>query len=257
MEQKDIKIIGSAQKCLQILSYMADINNEVSITELVDALKINKSTMHHYLTTLVLEKYVLQNPDNKKYRIGPEAFRVGESYLRKDFPYQEIDNILRLLHNEVDENVCFYIYSGNKVTCVLNKGKISPYNIHSSIGTSIPMHASAAGKVFLAFMEKEKRESILNQTGLPGYTKYTITDYDVLLEELKEIRLRNYAENDREHDETVAVSVPVFGFGEKIIAAAAVTGPYTRMTDKKVKDVIKIMLKYGQILSEKVHNVVL
>lgn len=257
MIQKEVKIIASAQKCLQILSYMATLNEEVSITDLVESLKINKSTMHHYLATLVLEKYMIQNQENKKYRIGPEAFRVGECYLRKDFPYQDIDAVLRELQNEVNESVYFYIYSGNKVTCVLAKEAYSPIHSHNPIGNSVPMHASASGKVFLAFLGEEEREKILAQTGLSRFTKNTITDHEILNKELMEIRLRNFADNDGEHDESIAIAAPVFGFGDKIIAAISVSGPPSNMTDKRLKDMIKIVVKYGQTLSDMVHNVVL
>ncbi len=257
MTQKEVKIIGSAQKCLQILSYMATLNQEVSITDLVESLKINKSTMHHYLATLVMEKYVIQNQENKKYRIGPEAFRVGECYLRKDFPYQDIDAVLRELQNEVSESVYFYIYSGNKATCVLAREVYSPLHSHNPIGNSVPMHASASGKVFLAFLGEGEREKILEQTGMPRFTKNTITDREVLNKELMEIRLRSFAANDGEHDESITIAAPVFGFGDKIIATVSVSGPPSHMTDKRIKDMIKIVVKYGRVLSEMVHNVVL
>ena len=79
----------------------------------------------------------------------------------------------------------------------------------------------------------------------------------MLDKELMEIRLRHYAANDQEHDETVAIAVPIFGFGDKIIGAVSVSGPPSRLTDKRLKDIIKVMVKYGQLLSEMVHNVVL
>jgi len=258
-KEKEARIISSAQKCLQILSYMATVNEELSINELAVSLELNKSTMHHYLATLIGEKYLLQNPENKKYRIGPEAFRVGESYLRKDLPYQDIDGLLKELQEQVGMNIYFYIRSGEKATCVLMRetSRILYGRNSVGIGTSIPMHASATGKIFLAYMPEEERDRILKKTGLTAYTKKTITDPEILNKELMEIRLRGYAVNDCEHDEEVSISVPVFGFGDKIVGSVSIAGKPSQLTDKQLKKLIQPLLKYGQLLSEMVHNVIL
>ena len=258
-QEKEARIIGSAQKCLQILSYMATVNEELSIQDLARSLDLNKSTMHHYLATLVGEKYLLQNPENRKYRIGPEAFRVGESYLRKDLPYQDIDAILKELCDEIGFNVYFYIRSGDKVTCVLFRQSTRlPYDRNSrGIGTSLPLHASAAGKNFLAWLPEEERDRTITKTGLTAYTKKTITDPELLYKELTEIRLLGYAVNDQEHDEEVGLSVPVFGFGDKIVGAISLVSEPARLTDRQIKKLMQPLVKYGRLLSEMVHNVII
>lgn len=256
-KEKEVRIIASAQKCLQILSYMATVNEELSINELAEVLKINKSTMHHYLATLVGEKYVLQNQDNKKYRIGPEAFRVGESYLRKDLPYQEMDGLLREFYEEIKRRIYFFIRSGEKATCVLVRGKTQLLYGHNLIGSTVPMHASAAGKVFLAYLPEYERERILEKTGLIEYTKKTITDPEILNKELIEIRLRGYAVNDCEFDEEVSLAVPVLGFGDKIVGAVSVSDEPSQLTDKQMKKLIQPLVEYGKQLSEMVNNVIL
>lgn len=258
-QEKEARIIGSAQKCLQILSYMATVNEELSILDLAKSLDLNKSTMHHYLATLTGEKYLLQNPENRKYRIGPEAFRVGESYLRKDLPYQDVEGILKELCDEIGFNVYFYIRSGDKVTCVLSRQATRlPYDRNSAgIGTSLPLHASAAGKIFLAWLPEDERERTLAKTGLNAYTKKTITNPELLNKELTEIRLLGYAVNDQEYDEEVSLSVPVFGFGDKVVGAISLASEPTRLTDKQIKRLMRPLVKYGQLLSETVHNVII
>lgn len=255
IKEKEVRIITSAQKCLQILSYMASANEELSINDLAAKLDINKSTMHHYLATLVGEKYVIQNPENKKYRIGPEALRVGESYLRKDLPYQEIDAMLKGFYEEIGIRIYFYIRSGEKATCVLARDKSAMMRGHNIIGATVPMHASAEGKVFLAYLPEYEREKILKKTGLTAYTKNTITDPEILNEELLGIRLRGYAVDECEHNENVTIAAPVFGFGDKIVGTVSVSGKPSQLTDKQVKKLISPIVKYGQLLSELTDNV--
>ena len=256
--EKEARIITSAQKCLHILSYMATVNEELSINDLAATMEINKSTIHHYLATLVGEKFVLQNPENKKYRIGSEAFRVGESYLRKDLPYKEIDVLLREFYEEIGISTYFYIRSAEKATCVLVREKTQLLYGHNLIGSTVSMHASAAGKVFLAYLPEYERERILKKTGLIAYTKKTITEHEILNKELMEIRIRGYAVDDCEYDDAiVSLAVPVFGFGDKIVGAVSVAGEPDELTDKLMKKIIKPLVKRGQIISEKVDNVIL
>jgi DNA-binding IclR family transcriptional regulator len=255
--EKEARIITSAQKCLQILSFMATAGEELSINEIAASLHINKSTMYHYLATMVGEGYVLQNPNTKKFRIGSEAFRVGESYLRKDLPYQDIDGVLRDFYDKMGMRIFYYIRSGEKATCVLVCGPTGKLQGYGLIGSTVPMHASAAGKVFLAYLSEHEREWIIEKVGLPSLTKKTITQREVLAQELAEIRLRGYGFDDGEWGEMVALAVPVFGFGDKIVGVVSIADEPDRLTDKLIKKAVKPLVTCGQELSAMVHNVIL
>ena len=147
--------------------------------------------------------------------------------------------------------------AGEKATCVLVRGAMRHGRTAMGIGTTIPMHASAAGKIFLAYMPEYERESIIKKTGLKAYTTKTITDPEILDEELMAIRLRGYAVNDCECDEEVSIASPIFGFGDKIVGVVSIAGEPSRLTDRQIKKLIQPLIKYGQLLSEMVHNVII
>lgn len=255
--KKETKIISSAQKCLQILKYMANVNEGLGLNELAEAMDINKSIMHHYLSTLLLEGFIIQNPNTKDYRIGPEAFKVGECYLRKDFPYDEMGKILRELHEKVNQSTYYFLRTDTKVSCILAKESPSRDSIHLDLGTAFPLHASASGKVFLAYITKAERDHILNQTGLSAYTEKTITDINLLEKEIIEVRLQGYALSDGEYGDFREIAVPVIGFGDKIVGALSVIGFIEKLSDSQIKEIVKHLTHYGHIMSDLVHNVVL
>lgn len=258
---KNVQVIGSVQKSLQILKYMATLNEEVSISDLVEAMGINKSTMHHYLTTLGIEDFVLQNSENKKYRIGPAAFRVGECYLTKDFPYDDIKKVLQQLQKEIGQNVYFFIRSGSKAICVLAKEE-TPY---ITIGYSLPLYGSSVGKVFMASMSQLKKDKILKENMPSNLTAQDVRERNLYNKELVEIRLRGYVVNSLEYGESRGLAVPVFGFGDEIVAVLEVLGvsdeilaePSEEKIDKWMGEIINVVIKYGKTLSDMVHNVVL
>jgi IclR family acetate operon transcriptional repressor len=84
----------------------------------------------------------------------------------------------------------------------------------------------------LAFLPPESLQTHLDRmVPLKRYTAHTITDPDVLLKELEEIRVRGYAIDEREVDEgTRCVGAPVFDSSGQVAAAMSIAGPAYRLT---------------------------
>jgi DNA-binding IclR family transcriptional regulator len=69
---------------------------------------------------------------------------------------------------------------------------------------------------------------------LKKYTENTITNIEVLKDELKVIKECGYATDKTEHDVGIwCVAAPIFERNKKIIAAISITTPEIYLTDKK------------------------
>ena len=87
----------------------------------------------------------------------------------------------------------------------------------------LPAHATAAGKVLLAFRQSW-RDSVL-ASPLPRFTEATITSARDLERASAQIRVRGYAIDDGEYRPgTLGVAAPVFVRGQ-VPAALAIAGP--------------------------------
>ena len=94
------------------------------------------------------------------------------------------------------------------------------------VGMRVSYHASALGKVFLAFGEAPVPEGPLERLG-PG----TVTDHDALLAQLDEVRRRGYATTVEELEPgLLAVAAPIRGAAGRVIAGLSVSGPTLRLT---------------------------
>ena len=94
----------------------------------------------------------------------------------------------------------------------------------SWIGRDIPDHASAAGKVFLAFGVAEI------PARLERFTQHTIVDRSRLERELRIVADRGYATLVDELEPGLSVvAAPVFDSGGGVVAALAVSGPTARL----------------------------
>jgi DNA-binding IclR family transcriptional regulator len=101
------------------------------------------------------------------------------------------------------------------------------------VGKSVPYHASALGKVLLAYA------AVTIPAGrLEKRTSKTITSRTKLLEELETVRKKGYALIIDELEEgLVAVAAPIREHDGRVVGAISVSGPSTRLTQK---DLIKI-----------------
>src|SRR3954451_13543237 len=67
----------SLERGLMILSSFSETTPELGIVELARAVGLNKSTTHRYVATLVKLGYVDQDPETRKYHLGPRVVDLG------------------------------------------------------------------------------------------------------------------------------------------------------------------------------------
>jgi DNA-binding IclR family transcriptional regulator len=97
------------------------------------------------------------------------------------------------------------------------------------VGRRFALHASAAGKVLLAWLPEDSVEDRLRQP-LERYTPATLTDPAALREELARTRERGYSVNWKELEEDlVSVAAPVWDHRGQLVAALSIAAPASRM----------------------------
>jgi DNA-binding IclR family transcriptional regulator len=105
-----------------------------------------------------------------------------------------------------------------------------------AIGQREPLHCTATGKVLLAYRLPDEIRRILDTMGLPGFTRNTITDKEVLLQHLDLVRQRGYAVDDEEHSMAVrCFAFPVHDRASEVIASISIAGPAFRFTAETVE----------------------
>ena len=93
------------------------------------------------------------------------------------------------------------------------------------IGLGVPLHASALGKVLLAYGAAQ-----IPTGPLRGVTEKTITSDATLRAELAGVRARGYAVSDEELEPgLIAIAAPVLRYDGTVVAALSVSAPTSRM----------------------------
>src|SRR4051812_48942171 len=75
-------IIQSVERALQILDLFDEQTSELKITEISKRINLHKSTVHSLLKTLQAHRYIEQDVESGKYRLGMKLFERGNLLLQ-------------------------------------------------------------------------------------------------------------------------------------------------------------------------------
>lgn len=233
MSDNRIKVID---KMIEILLLFLEEKRPLGVSYISKNLKIYKSSVFRILKTLQSRGFIKQG-ENKKYWLGSKFYSLGMLYKNESELADLTNRYLKQLSNKINETVHLAVFDEidyRKVVVINNIATKQRLGSSPAAGSRNPTHASALGKVLLAYSSDEIIETILSSS-LKKFTENTITDKEKLKEELKEIRKRGYAVDREELEEgLVCYAAPIFERNNKYaLAGLSVTGPGSRIYKKK------------------------
>lgn len=203
----------------RVLSILAVFERSLaprSLTDIAEETGLPLSTAHRLLRELE-EWDALQRDEQGRYQIGIRLWELGQHAGRQ---VRDIARpLLQDLYSLTQETVHIAIREQTDALYIDRIYGTRRVPQASRVGGRLPLHATAVGKVLLAFEEEWVREAVLSQR-LEGRTSETLVDPDRLRTELAIVRERGYATT---HDEvrmgTASIAVPVFQSGDGSIGA--------------------------------------
>ena len=183
-----IRSVARAAAILRLRTFSA---RGLGIAEIAKELSLPKGTVHGIVRTLKRERFVEQDTDSGKYRLGETVLPMGFSYLEANSLRAASLHGAHLLASRASESVRVGTLFEDKVLIVHHVFR--PDNTHQmlDIGTLVPVHATALGKALLAL--RHDRVAAVAAVGLRGFTPHTKTAADALQRELDEIAARGWA----------------------------------------------------------------
>jgi DNA-binding IclR family transcriptional regulator len=228
-------IIQSVAHALDVLEEFREDHDELGVTELSKKLKLHKNNVFRILATLQSRSYIEQNKTNDNYRLGIKCLELGQTFIRQRGLLRQAQPILHELAERSGETSYISILRGNDVVYLDAVETTSTVRVISRVGLHMPIHATAAGKVLVAFESEEELRRRFHSPELSRYTKATITGAEQLLADLSAVREREYATDLEEFEEGLrCIAGPVRDYTRKVIAALSISGPAHRLSDEKI-----------------------
>jgi IclR family transcriptional regulator, acetate operon repressor len=220
------KPLATVEKAIDVLFHLHREPGPLGVTAIGRALGLPKSSTHRLLQALGRRSLVEQD-ERGRYRPGVGLLALGLGALDRE-PVVVVAR--RVLEEEVqDLGETFFLVSARAgEIVVLDKAEgTGMLRAAPRVGSKVPVHATAVGKLYLAHAPESVRSS---SHELAQFTGRTHTDREQLARDVAEARERGWAENDEEWVEGLhVVAAPVLTAG-RLVAALAVAVPASRMS---------------------------
>jgi len=224
------EILGSITKGLLVFEYLCSASEDLGVTEISQALNINKTTIFRILQTYANMGYVDQDTRTQKYRSSMKVLALGNKLLNKMEIRAIAIRYLKNLVRGVQESAHLAILDGYEIVIIDKEESSSEAAIKFHIGRRSPLYCTGLGKVFLASMKDEQVEKYCTLTRFIQHTPQTMTTAAQLKEEIKRIRLQGYAIDRQEHNAGIScVAAAVIDFTGETVAGISITGASFRI----------------------------
>jgi IclR family acetate operon transcriptional repressor len=232
------------------------VHQPVGVRELAREIDMPKSTVQRALDTLHAAGWLVRSEGGRwslSLRCALIGGRAGDAAALRDLarPAMErlrgiTDESVRLWAPDVDRIVLLEsMDSRQAVRSVLQPGE-----------TTLPLHATAAGKAILARLPAHEVDALLAQP-LTAFTPQTITDPTLLREQLRGIRRKGYAETYHEAWKDVGgVAAAILDPSGRPVAAIALALPMHRLTAQLTRRYGKAVAAAAEALSSELGGTV-
>ncbi|GAA3543200.1 IclR family transcriptional regulator [Nonomuraea rosea] len=210
---------SGAAKAMLIFRAFAGNETELSLSEICDRTQLTTSTAHRWLQDLVGQGALVRLPA-RRYCLSKLMWEIGTRCPRASILREVAMPFLQDLYRVTRGHVQLAMPAGDEALLVERLSKTLPVKPLGRVGGRLPLHATGAGKVILAYASPEIRKSVLNRT-LTRYTQHTIITPQRLYEDLSTIQERGYATCYQERQIGInSYAFPIFEHGTDTIAAA-------------------------------------
>ena len=244
-----------ALRLIGLIEHVSRADKAQTLTEIIGALKQPKPTVYRMLQQLEQAGLLIKEPDGKRYAPGPRLSRLAEDVLLNGEVRAARHAILQRLVEETGETCNFTMQSGTEVVYLDRVETAWPLRFHLQPGSRVPIHCSASGKLFLAYMPAAQRTRLLGLLQFRGYTANTITTKRRLEAELADVRAHGYALDNEEYlDGLVCIAVPIFDptQSHRIRGSVAIQAPSSRFSIANATSALPALQRAASAFAESI-----
>jgi IclR family transcriptional regulator, KDG regulon repressor len=243
--------VRAVERALEIMCCFDDKNPERGISEIAQVVDLHKATTHRIVTTMVNLGFLERAGDGQKYRLGMQLAELGFQVIRRMDLRREALLTMSQLSESIDEACDLSVYDHGDVFYVEVIQSSHALTISARVGTRLPAHCTASGKIFLANLPEAELSAILTQP-LRAFTYKTITSPDELRRQLAQIRQQDYAVDNEEFETGVrAVAAAVRNHDGAVIAAISIAGPSSRITPERITEMTGTLQEAAHAVSRR------
>lgn len=231
----------SIQTVANALRVLAEFHEdvEIGVAELSRRLRLHKNNVFRLLATLEEGGYIEQDAETERYRLGLAALILGRAFLRGRPVIERAKPHLEALSRHFDESAHLGVLYDFEVVHVAgfvpDRLLVTPLRV----GTRLPVHCTALGKVLIGCCPESQREAydrtVMAKGKLTQRTGRTIVDPDKLFEHIRTVAGQGYAIDLDECEEGLGcAAAPVYDSTGRVAAALSLSAPTSRISEERL-----------------------
>lgn len=240
--------VQAVSLALRIIEQIAAQPEPIGVTALANTLGVTKSRVFRHLRTLEQSEYLRQETETERYGVGPKLVLLSRAVDENVNVIHAAMPVLRRLRDQLGHFSVFSQIESDGVRIMATMAGRSAIQIGVRQGSLLPFHASAQGKVALAFSEPEVIDRVL-RGHLPMSTPYTLSG-NALRRALRETRARGWATACNEALIGLnALAAPIFAPGGAILGAVAAVDSAQFIEAEPSPDQVRAVMAAGAEIS--------
>jgi IclR family acetate operon transcriptional repressor len=226
----------SVTRSLRILEAVAQ-HQPVTVGELTKLFGLPKSTVQRTLVTLNEAGWLrASRGDTTRWEIGARVLAVRPAAHQGSSLFAAAREPMCRLRDAVNETIHLSVPDGLRCMVMVDRVDCTQaVRTYHQVGDTSPMHATATGHAVLAQLSAEEVDEVIAH-GLESYGEETITDAQLLRDELDRVRQDGYALNRNQYlPDVAAIAAPILAADGTPVATVAISMPASRFDPDKLE----------------------
>ena len=242
--------LSSVRNAARLMATFTPSDRDLGVSELAGRLGLAKSTVHRLLTTLLHEHFIERDGTTGRYRLGLKLYELGTIVADHLDIHEVVEAPIEELRDRTGETVHVAILDGTSVVYIARRDSPHPLSMLRRVGHRNDAHCTSTGKVLLAALSPDERDTLLDGYAFPAHTERTITDRAVLEAELVRVRERGFGENAGESELGAhSIAAPIRDASGRVVAAISVAGLALRFTPETTRRITMETLRSAEAIS--------
>ena len=222
--------VQSIDRAVALLDVFTPQRPVVGLSDIARHTGLSRSTVHRLLAALSAHGMVQQAPHSTSYSLGPRLLGLADTARQHLTRERQAEPVMTWLRDQCGETVGLHVLDETPARRTLSQVESTQplRRTYTDLGTPIPAHQGAPGKVLLAFAPEGVREAALSRR-LTAPDGSTVLRRDAIRAELDEIRLQGYAISlEGRVKGVVTLAVPARDHTGEVSAALSISIPAVR-----------------------------
>lgn len=235
--------IRAVERALDILLCFSSERSKLSLTQIAEIVGMNKSTVHRLLLTLEGKSFLHRESSTGLYELGYRFLDMASIVIKNVDIQGFAQPYLERLAEECGETVDLAILDGSQIIYLQVIESNQRVKLAAAVGQRLPVHCTASGKAFLAYLPQDEIHRIL-AGGLTRYTENTLTSIEEIKKDIEQTRSRGFSISEQEFENYIhAIAAPILNANQVPVAVIAVVGPSFRLPLERMLELGQMLLK--------------